>query len=64
MENLNLKHIFLDPGRVGEDLPWFYILKEAEIVGRGHELGPVGGRIVAEILLACCNATSAHFQPT
>jgi hypothetical protein len=31
---------------------WFYILKEAEIVGRGRQLGPVAGRIVAETLVA------------
>jgi hypothetical protein len=30
---------------------WFYILKEAEIVGQGERLGPVGGRIVAEVLV-------------
>jgi hypothetical protein len=29
---------------------WFYILKESELVG-GNTLGPVGGRIVAEVLL-------------
>ena len=34
---------------------WFYILKEAETVGdgtrAGRTLGPVGGRIVAEVLV-------------
>ena len=35
----------------GEAPLWFYILKEAEIVGKGRELGPVGGRIVAEVLV-------------
>lgn len=39
---------------------WFYILKESELKGRsahvtdksaGHHLGPVGGRIVAEVLV-------------
>ena len=30
---------------------WFYILKEAELVGQGRQLGPVGGRIVAEVLV-------------
>jgi hypothetical protein len=29
---------------------WFYVLKEAELLGQG-KLGPVGGRIVAEVLL-------------
>jgi hypothetical protein len=39
------------PGWKGEAPLWFYILKEAEIVRQGRELGPVGGRIVAEVLV-------------
>jgi hypothetical protein len=30
---------------------WFYILKEAELVAGGRHLGPVGGRIVGEVIL-------------
>jgi hypothetical protein len=30
---------------------WYYVLKEAEVLHRGEYLGPVGGRIVAEVLL-------------
>jgi Animal haem peroxidase len=30
---------------------WFYILKESELTTRGKHLGPVGGRIVGEVLL-------------
>ena len=30
---------------------WFYVLKEAEVLQVGRRLGPVGGRIVAEVLL-------------
>lgn len=30
---------------------WFYILREAELVGRGVRLGPLGGRIVAETIV-------------
>jgi Animal haem peroxidase len=30
---------------------WFYVLKEAEVRAGGRRLGPVGGRIVAEVLL-------------
>jgi hypothetical protein len=30
---------------------WFYVLKEAELHAGGESLGPVGGRIVAEVLL-------------
>jgi len=30
---------------------WFYVLKEAEVLNTGSRLGPVGGRIVAEVIL-------------
>jgi hypothetical protein len=30
---------------------WYYILKEAEVIGGAAQLGPVGGRIVAEVLI-------------
>jgi heme peroxidase len=30
---------------------WFYILREAEIVAAGQHLGPVGGRIVGEVIV-------------
>ena len=43
--------LFADPEWHGEAPLWFYILKEAEIVGKGREMGPVGGRIVAEVLV-------------
>jgi hypothetical protein len=49
--NQNLQQTFADPGWGGEAPLWFYILKEAEIVGRGRQMGPVGGRIVAEVLV-------------
>ena len=63
MENQDLKELFADPEWNGEAPLWFYILKEAEIVGGGkhdnpdedggpgRQLGPVGGRIVAEVLV-------------
>jgi hypothetical protein len=35
-----------------QDTPlWFYVLKEAEVREKGERLGPVGGRIVAEVLV-------------
>jgi hypothetical protein len=30
---------------------WFYVLKEAEVEAGSAHLGPVGGRIVAEVLI-------------
>lgn len=39
-----------DPRWGGKAPLWFYVLKEAEL-GGGCRLGPVGGRIVAEVIL-------------
>lgn len=35
---------------------WYYVLKEAELVEGGLHLGPVGGRIVAEVLVGLLRA--------
>jgi hypothetical protein len=35
---------------------WFYVLKEAEIEADAAHLGPVGGRIVAEVLIGLLSA--------
>ena len=45
---------------------WFYILKEAELLEGGQRLGPVGGRIVAEVLLGICFTTRCptNVEPT
>jgi hypothetical protein len=40
---------------------WFYILKEAEQRGGGDRLGPVGGRIVAEVLIGLLRADPASY---
>jgi len=42
----------LEPFGFQESTPlWFYILREAERRANGERLGPVGGRIVAEVIL-------------
>ncbi|MET7747528.1 peroxidase family protein [Micromonospora sp. NPDC005367] len=40
---------------------WFYILKEAEHRGNGDRLGPVGGRIVTEVLIGLLRADPASY---
>jgi hypothetical protein len=30
---------------------WYYVLKEAELMAEGRHLGPVGGRIIAEVFI-------------
>jgi len=38
-------------GWEGETPLWYYLLKESEVRSGGERLGPVGGRIVGEVLL-------------
>jgi hypothetical protein len=41
---------------------WFYVLKEAELLGDGGQrLGPTGGRIVAEVLLGMLRGDAQSF---
>jgi hypothetical protein len=40
---------------------WYYILREAELAAGGHHLGPVGGRIVAEVLLGLLQADGGSY---
>src|SRR3712207_4305694 len=52
-----------DPGWKGKAPLWFYILKEAELLG-GHRLGPVGGTIVAEVILGLLAFDKASYFTT
>jgi Animal haem peroxidase len=40
---------------------WFYVLAEAETVGEGRHLGPVGSAIVVEVLLGLIDADPESF---
>jgi hypothetical protein len=40
---------------------WYYVLKEAEVVEDGLHLGPVGGRIVAEVLIGLLQSDTASY---
>ena len=46
---------------------WYYVLKEAELLADGLHLGPVGGRIVAEVIIGLSQTdparTSARSRP-
>ena len=42
----------LEPLHLDRRTPlWFYVLREAEVTVGGERLGPVGGRIVAEVIV-------------
>ncbi|MDA0160382.1 hypothetical protein OM076_08905 [Solirubrobacter ginsenosidimutans] len=49
-------------GWVGETPLWFYILKEASALHDGEQLGPVGGRIVGEVLVGIIDADPESFR--
>ncbi len=49
-------------GWVGETPLWYYVLKEAEVRAGGEHLGPVGGRIVAEVLLGLLDADPGSYR--
>jgi hypothetical protein len=59
-------------GLFGDRTPlWYYILKEAELINKGQMLGPVGGRIVAEVFIGLLLndpqsylVSKPNFQPT
>lgn len=59
-----------DPGWRGQAPLWFYILAESQLKKSGRQLGPVGGRIVAEVILGILNADKNSYlhargwQPT
>ena len=49
-------------GWTGETPLWFYILKEADALHDGDQLGPVGGRIVGEVLVGIIDADPESFR--
>lgn len=56
----------VSPATGGRTPLWFYILREAQLLG-GQHLGPVGGRIVGETLLGLLRADRQSYlrlQPT
>lgn len=41
---------------------WYYILKEAQVLGNGERLGPVGSRIVAEVFVGLVQGDKQSFM--
>jgi len=67
------RHMGIDPltavqigiaatGWHGETPLWYYILREADACTGGHRLGPVGGRIVAEVLVGLIDADASSYR--
>jgi hypothetical protein len=49
-------------GWKGETTLWYYILREADACTGGHRLGPVGGRIVTEVLVGLIDADATSYR--
>ena len=49
-------------GWLGETPLWYSILREADACTGGHRLGPVGGRIVTEVLVGLIDADATSFR--
>jgi hypothetical protein len=49
-------------GWTGATPLWFYILREADVLHDGAQLGPVGGRIVGEVLVGIIDADPESFR--
>ena len=53
-------------GWSGETPLWYYILREADVTSAGERLGPLGGRIVAEVMITLLDrdpASMRHADP-
>ena len=60
---LSPEEIALGSAEWSGDTPlWLYVLSEAEHRGAGERLGPVGGRIVAEVLIGIIDADPASYR--
>ena len=46
----------------GETPLWYYILREADTCTGGQHLGPVGGRIVTDVLVGLIDADATSFR--
>ena len=53
-----------ESGWSGETPLWFYVLREADVRQAGERLGPVGGRIVGEVLTTLIDRDPGSFRVT
>jgi hypothetical protein len=61
-EPLSPEEVGLGHGWSSQTPLWFYILREADISGDGDRLGPVGGRIVTDTLVAIVDSDPESFR--
>lgn len=51
----------INPRLVRSTPLWYYVLKEAEVMEQGLQLGPVGGRLAAEVFVGLLQSDSQSF---
>jgi heme peroxidase len=62
LERGDLSELAQYPYRLDRSTPlWYYVLKEAEVMAGGLHLGPVGGRIVAEVIIGLLQTDPGSF---
>ena len=59
---LSPAEVGLSGGWEGRTPLWLYLLREADVRAHGDRLGPVGGRIVAAVLLGIVDADPASYR--
>jgi hypothetical protein len=63
IEPLSRDQVGLSAAGWDQETPlWLYVLKEAEALQEGDRLGPVGGRIVGEVLIGIIDADPESFR--
>lgn len=63
IEPLSAEEVGLEAvGWSGETPLWYYVLREADVRSGGVRLGPVGGRIVAEVLLGLLDGDPTSYR--
>ncbi len=63
VEPLRKEELGLDKLHIQGETPlWYYILREAKVRQGGEQLGEVGGRIVAEVLIGLVNGDSSSYR--
>ncbi|MDQ3638000.1 MAG: peroxidase, partial [Actinomycetota bacterium] len=62
VEPLTAEECGLGAGWAAETPLWYYVFKEAEVRAAGAHLGPVGARIVAEVLLGLLEADPDSYK--
>lgn len=54
----------IEPSFVSSTPLWYYVLREADVLANGETLGPIGGRLVAEVFIGLLRADPASILNT